>query len=156
MRSTPEEEALLNAVIAEIASDGFEEVLVRETMRAATRRRRVRTLARAGASLAMGLALAVGTWQWMTGRPRDVIDGGTAFHLERTSPLPIGAVVRSTPFGGVVTALGPGVTVVRTEPAARLYHEIGDPELLAAVSPRSAVLITVAPSRKKLVFAASP
>jgi hypothetical protein len=149
-------ERLLSDVLGEGAGDGFREALLRETLRQAGRRRRMRQGRRIGLALAAVMGLGVLAWWFFPAGGRSA-RLGRPYRIVRTAPLSPGAWVETKPLGAgrQVATAGTAVAVVTSQKSG-LVRQLSDEDLLALALPRPAVLVRRGPHSAELVFTDVP
>jgi hypothetical protein len=145
-------ERLLADVLGEGVTADFREGLLKETLRLARRRRRVRQMRVAAPGLAAMFGLGLLVWHlFPSGRaPADL--RSKPYALVRTQPLPAAAWVRTQPLSpACLVASVRSINMVATAGAGRPIREINDDELLALL-PKPAALVRLGPHSAELVF----
>jgi len=157
MTHRPEQQHLLNDVIAESSLADFRAALLAETLRLARRRRHWRYARQGGGLLSV---LFLGAWlAWHgssiktspAGTPQ-AIPLATSYHLIETQPWPVNVTVTTTEFAGVkVISSEPTIPMVAT--ASGGFRFINDAQLLTLLEPRAALLVRTGPNSEEIVFA---
>ncbi|MEO6568119.1 MAG: hypothetical protein ABIO94_05095 [Opitutaceae bacterium] len=149
MNQHPEEENLLDDVLAEAAPADFRAALLADTLRLASHRRRSRQIRRgvgAATALALGIFLS---WRGLS-PPSASIE---LYESVRTHPLAESALVRTHSFDGEVhTGSQPTVATIRTAAEREGFRFVDDDELLALAWPRPAALVRIGPEMQTLIF----
>jgi hypothetical protein len=157
MNDHADQENLLAAVLAEASPTDFRATMLAETLRLARRRRHFRQTRRGlGVILLMGL-LAVFVVQKFLKSPvvapaHPVKILNPVYHLVRTRPLPVAALVSTRSYPETEFA-APIPTVIEIATVSGGFHSINDNDLLAMLADRPAVLIRTGPHSEELVFA---
>jgi hypothetical protein len=155
MNLPPENERLLNDLLAEGAPADFRQGLLGQTLNLARRRRRWRQTRRAATALAVLVGLAV---LWWRAAPRHEsapapVAAQPGVVRVQTSRLPARALTHTLPLPAElqVTSVAT-VPVVSTLPSSGRFQELSDNELLALVAPKPAALVWRGPHSAELVF----
>jgi hypothetical protein len=157
MNPPPDNDRLLDDVLAESAPADFREALLGKTLRQARRRRRVRQMQRAATVVTVLSVLVILVWRNLlspASRPAPPAKArARGCELILTRPLPPNAMVSTQPFAaGQVIASAANANVIQTAAMARDYREISDDELLALAAPRPVALVGCGPYCERLIF----
>ena len=157
MNLRPDNQNLLNEVLAEASSADFRAALLDRTLRLARRRRKFRQARRASGILAVAILSVILARQ--NGREPSGISQPMAkqavtpaYKLVRTELLPGSAIVTTRAFPGS-RPIESSAGAVQITTAGGGYRSINDNELLALVAQKPAVLIRTGPHSEELVFA---
>lgn len=149
-------EDLLNDVSDEIATAEFRASVLDKTLRAASRRKRIRRTNQIIGSLAVMLAMAV--FVWKINKPLPVANQlakprKTTLTIVRSHPLNPAQIVVTQPGSvAIITSFESGFATVETRASERNYTEIDDKELLALLGNKPVALIHQGPNQAELIF----
>ena len=143
----------MREILAEAEPAGFRDALLDKTLHLVRRRRRLKRFRQSAVTLA---AVAVGAFlaSRMKSSDQEAVASHTpAYATVRTASLPALAVVHTQRLDQYwVVASTMGAEVVRTTVISGRFRTIGDEELLALASPRTAALVRMGPTSEKLIF----
>ena len=150
MNPAPDNERLLDDVLADATPAGFREALLGETLRLARRRRHWRQTQRAVTVLAVLVLATIAGWRaWVPGPSKPELSA--SYQLVRSRPLRAEQILTTQPLAaGRVVATVATMDVIYT--ASGSFREIDDDELLALAAPRVAALVRRGPHEAELVF----
>jgi len=156
MNHPPDNERLLDDVLAGAAPGDFRGAVLVQTLKLARRRRQFRHGGQAALLLVAGVLLAGLVWQHSTklSGPLPSVAGKTtppSYKLVRTEPLPASDIVTTRPFQADA-ALASSAGAVEVTTVGGGYRQIDDAELLQMVA-KPAVLVRTGPHSEELVFA---
>lgn len=160
MRPPKKTEQLVDEILADAAPGGFAESVLRQTLRQARRRQRIRQLRQV---LLVAVALsALNLWLWRPHTPELVRTAKKvsptaeprAFDLVMTQPLQADMIVNTqTGLVVIVTATWPStLALISTRSADELFRELDDDQMLALLKDQSVALVRYGPHEAALVM----
>ncbi len=150
MNDFPNNEGLLDDVLAEESGVPVREVMLAEMLKAVQRQRRVRQIRKAAPAVALCLVLLFTVWRFATPRPKIFPSPAKSYTLVTTQPLD--AVVGTIPFSNIVTS-SHTVEAISTSVASDEIRELNDDQLLELAAPSSVILVRHGPHLAYLIFA---
>jgi len=153
MNNSPDNERLLDDVLAEERDPGFREVLLGQTLHLVRRQRRFRKVRRAASAMAVIAGLLLLAWRFLPSPSNGPVVPAKPYTLVHTQPLPTSAIVETTPFppSKLITSVG-SVEIIATSAFAHNFRELNDDQLLDFVTPAPALLVRRGPHTAELVF----
>ncbi|HUJ71376.1 MAG TPA: hypothetical protein VLZ30_03975 [Verrucomicrobiae bacterium] len=160
MKLPKKTEQLVDEILADTAPGGFAESVLRQMLRQARRRQRVRQLGQG--LLVAAVLFALSLWLWWPQTPKLVRTvkevspavGPRAFDLVTSQPLQADMIVNTqTGLVSIVTSVSPStLALVSTRSADELFRELDDDEMLALLKDRPVALVRYRPHEATLVM----
>lgn len=157
MADRPDQQKLLDDVLAESSPPDFRAALLGETLRLARRRRRWRQTRSAASVLvvvALTLLFALENQPRKMDAPRPLAKTPSiqSYQLVVTRPLSAGKVIATSEFSPV-KLVSSALLVTEIATTHDSFHRVNDEQLLALFGPRPPLLIRTGPDSEELLFA---
>jgi hypothetical protein len=152
MDELPNNERLLDDVLAEETDPVFREALLGQTLHLVRRKQRFRKIGRVASGVAVFAALLLMVWNFVPSRSNVPTSPVKTYTLVRTQALPPAAIVETKPFTDLTTTSTSVMEIILTSASAHEFGVVNDDQLLELV-PASAILVRRGPHTAELVFA---
>lgn len=152
MTPQPEDENLLNEVLAEGESGNSDDVLLSDLLSHARRRRRRRTVARVGGAL-VATVIVLFSVRLRHVAPAVLLKSPpVSVQIVSTQPLSDRDIVQTSAFSADRIVASRAIAATVTTKSGVGFTVIDDAQLLALIAPREAALVRVKPGVAQLIF----